>query len=114
MARAQRLEKMDLLREELEEEYREALINALRVTAAGNWGLFDHNQDRFQRASVAPMVEKLCDLGEEIDGLREKLGLEPFALHEKFEASRGPVPTTAVGEPKQAKAWLAKLAGTTA
>jgi hypothetical protein len=109
MARAQRLEKMDILRAELEEEYLEALINALRVTAAGNWGLFDHNQSRIERAKVAPMVEKLCDLGEEIDGLRDRLGLEPFPLHEEFEASRGPVATTAVGEPKQAKAWLARL-----
>ncbi len=109
MARAQRLEKMDILRTELEKEYLEALINALRVTSAGNWGLFDHNQSRIERTKAAPMIEKLCDLGEEIDGIRDRLGLGPFALHEELEASRGPVPTTAVGEPKQARAWLARL-----
>jgi hypothetical protein len=110
MARADRLERLDRLRVTLEEEYLAALKSALQRCAAGSWGLFDHQQNAAPRAVWAPVVENLCDLGQEIDKLREKLSLEPFALHQEFEASRGPVPSTAVGEPKQARAWLERLA----
>ncbi len=109
MARADRLERMDIRREELEADYREALIEALRKTAAGQWGLFDHNQDRWTRANIAPTIENLCEIGESVDHLREQLGLERFALHQEFLASRGKVSSNAVGEPKQAKAWLDRL-----
>jgi hypothetical protein len=109
MAKAQRLERMDHRRTELESEYREFLVAALREAAAGSWGLFDHNQDRSARAKWAATVTELCDRGQEIDRLRADLGLERFALHQQFEASRGPVPSTAPGEPKQARAWLGQL-----
>lgn len=109
MAKADRLEVLDSRRAELEIEYREALLAALRSTAAGHWGLFDHNQDRVTRLKIAPVVDNLTDLGEAIDAMREKLGLEPFALHQEFLASRGKVSSHAVGEPKQARAWLDRL-----
>jgi hypothetical protein len=109
MARADRLERLDARRQELERDYRDALVAALQSTASGAWGLFDHNKDRVARAKVAPVVTALCDMGEEIDAMRGQLGLEPFALHAEFEASRGPVAPDAVGEPKQAKAWLERL-----
>jgi hypothetical protein len=109
MARADRLERMDVRREELESEYQSALIDALRKTAAGSWGLFDHNQDRWTRANIAPTIENLCEIAEAIDDLRSRLDLAPFALHQEFLASRGKVPSNAVGEPKQAKAWLERL-----
>ncbi len=109
MARAARLERLDIRRAELETDYRVVLIRALEATAAGSWGLFDHNQDRQARAKVAPVVAELCDAGEEIDDLRKQLGLEPFPLHQEFEASRGPVPSNALGEPKKARAWLERL-----
>jgi hypothetical protein len=112
MSRADRLERLDTRREELEAEYRAVLLEALRKVAAGSWGLFGHTQDRAMRAKWAPVVTDLCDRGEEIDDLRDQLGLEPFALHDDFEASRGPVPPTAPGEPKQAKAWLERLGET--
>ncbi len=35
--------------------------------------------------------------------------MEPFALHGEFIADRGPVKSSAVGEPKQARAWLERL-----
>jgi hypothetical protein len=111
MAKADRLERLDIRRGELEAEYLEALIAALQVTAAGAWGLFDHNQDRWMRAKIAPVVENLCELGQTIDSLREQLSLEAFGLHQEFLASRGPVASSAVGEPKQAQAWLEKLRG---
>lgn len=110
IARADRLERLDRRRIGLEEDYREALITALQATAKGAWGLFDHRQDRHDRARAAPAVAELTDLAETIAELREQLLIEePFALHEAFIAARGPVASQAVGEPKQARAWLERL-----
>ena len=41
--------------------------------------------------------------------MRDTLGLEPFDLHPAFLAARGKPAADAVGEPKQAKAWLERL-----
>jgi hypothetical protein len=109
MAKADRIERLDLHRVELEADYTEALIAALQMTAAGVWGLFDHNQDRWARAKIAPVIENLSEMSRTIDGIRPQLSMEPFGLHREFLASRGPVASTAVGEPKQARAWLEKL-----
>ncbi len=110
MARADRLERLDSRRVELEAEYRTALIAALEKTAAGTWGFFGHNsKDRWAVATWAPLVTDMCDKGTAIDQMRSDLGLQPFALHAEFEASRGPVPSNAPGEPKQAKLWLERL-----
>lgn len=109
MARADRLERLDLRRAELEVEYREVLTTALRKVASGVWGLFGHHKDRAAHAKFAPVVEQLGETGDEIDDLRRQLGLNPFDLHREFLASRGPVSSDSVGEPKQAQAWLAKL-----
>ncbi|MEO5587380.1 MAG: hypothetical protein ABIQ81_06770 [Novosphingobium sp.] len=109
MARADRLERLDVRRADLETEYAEALIAALQTTAQGAWGLFDHQQDRKTREKLAPVLENLDEIAQAIDDAREQLGLEPFALHREFLESRGPVASNAVGEPKQARAWLGKL-----
>ena len=109
MAKADRLERLDTRRIELEAEYREALLAALHQCAAGSWGLFAHTKDKAAQAKWAPVVEALCDMGEEIGEMRQTLGFDPFALHAEFEAARGPVPSTAPGEPKQAAAWLKRL-----
>ncbi|SEH15631.1 hypothetical protein SAMN05428974_1484 [Sphingopyxis sp. YR583] len=109
MSRADRLERLDMRRVELEAEYEQVLLEALRKVAAGSWGLFGHTKDRAAHAKWEPVVTDLCDRGDEIDQMRDQLGLQPFVLHEEFEASRGPVPTNAPGEPKQAKAWLERL-----
>jgi len=111
MAKADRLERLDLRRAELENDYHAALVAALRTAASGSWGLFGHTTDRHAREKWAPVIEALCDIGAEIDAMRETLFLEPFALHQEFEASRGPVASNAPGEPKQAAAWLARLEG---
>ncbi len=100
---------MDIRRAELEIEYRVALVQALKVTASGVWGLFDHNQDRQARAKVAPIVDNLAEIAEAIDHLRETLSMPPFDLHKEFLASRGKVSSSALGEPKQARAWLDRL-----
>ncbi|WP_394662939.1 hypothetical protein [uncultured Sphingomonas sp.] len=110
MAKGDRLARLDALREDMERDYREALIAALRTTAAGKWGLFDHRKDRAARAAAAPVVAQLTEMGEEIDAARAQLGLSPFALHAEFLAACGPVGPEAVGEPKQAQAWLDRLA----
>lgn len=109
MARADRLERLDARRAEMERDYTDVLIGALRTTAAGRWGLFDHQKDKAARARVAPVVAQLQELAEEIDEAREQLAMEPFALHREFLGARGPVSSSAVGEPKQAQAWLARL-----
>ena len=109
MAKADRLERLDTRRAELEADYGEALIAALRKTAGGAWGLFEHRQDRQAREKIAPVIAELCELGETIDDMRAQLGIAPFALHHDFLASRGPVASNAVGEPKQAQAWLERL-----
>lgn len=112
MARADRLARLDERRIELEAEYRATLIAALERTASGVWGLFGHNEDRHAKAKAAPDLEALNDLAEEIDEARERLALDPFALHREFLAARGkPRSPSAVGEPKQARAWLDRLAG---
>ncbi|MBH0115079.1 hypothetical protein I5E68_19220 [Novosphingobium sp. YJ-S2-02] len=109
MAKADRLERMDQRRLELEADYTADLIAALKVTAGGTWGLFDHKGDKHARAKVAPVIAALEDLAGEIDDLRERLDLEPFALHAEFMAACGPAKAHAVGEPKQAQAWLERL-----
>jgi hypothetical protein len=111
MAKADRLERLDVRRAELEEEYTAALIDALRVTASGKWGLFAHNADRLSRKAVAPVIDNLAEIGQAIDEMREQLGMPPFELQQEFLASRGPVRPDAVGEPKQAQAWLDRLNG---
>ncbi|KQM39030.1 hypothetical protein [Sphingomonas sp. Leaf10] len=109
MARADRLARTDVLRSEREEEYREALIAALTAAASGKQGLFDHNADRRTRAAIAPVIEELTRIGEDIDAMREQLAMPPFALQAEFLRSRGPVGPQAVGERKQAQAWLERL-----
>lgn len=110
MAKIDRLERLDTHRGELEAEYTAALIAALRVTAAGKWGLFDQQGDRHARQAVAPVIANLTDLADTIDRMREQLMMPPFDLHQQFMAARGPVSSQAVGEPKQAQAWLDRLA----
>ncbi len=110
MAKADRLERLDAQRIDLEAEYRATLIAALERTAAGHWGLFDHQADRKTRAAIAPTITTLSDLAETIADMRDRLLMEPFALHAEFLAARGVVSSSAVGEPKQARAWLDRLA----
>jgi hypothetical protein len=110
MAKADRLERLDARRLELEAEYLAELTAALRLTAAGKWGMFDHRDDRTTRATIAPVLERLGEIGKEIDAARAQLGLSPFELQQEFLASRGKPSPQAPGEPKQAQAWLDRLA----
>lgn len=109
MAKVARLEQTDLRRMELEAEYRETLIAALEQCASGRWRLFAHNTDKRMAAKVAPVLDELSELDAMIAKARNTLGLARFTLHEEFLAARGPASPNAVGEPKQAKAWLERL-----
>jgi hypothetical protein len=111
MAKADRLDRLDKNRLALEADYTAALIAALRTAAAGKWGLFDHTADRAARAAIAPVIAELAELGETIDKARETLFMPPFELQQEVLASRGPVGPEAVGEPKQARAWLERMKG---
>ncbi len=110
MAKIDRLKRLDQRRADLEAEYRETLFAALERTVAGKPGLFNHRADKRERAAVAPVIDELRALGDTIDAIREQLMIEPFALHANFFDARGPVSPSAVGEPKQAKMWLDRLA----
>ena len=110
MAKSDRLARLDSNRVELEAEYSAALTSALRVAAAGKWGLFDHNKDRAARTAIAPIIANLAQIGQAIDKMRDQLAMPPFALQARFLAARGPVDPQAVGEPKQAQAWLDHMA----
>ena len=112
MARIDRLERLDQRRADLEVEYRATLLAALERTAAGKPGLFNRRADKRERAAVAPVIDELRALGETIDALRDQLLVEPFALHRDFFDARGPVAPSAVGEARQAKQWLERLAET--
>lgn len=102
---------MDGQRLALEQDYAAAFTAALRRCAAGSWGLFDHNQDRNERRNWDASLTELHDMASEINRMRDSLGLSGFAAHHDFEAARGPVSSSAPGEPKQAKAWLAAMDG---
>ena len=110
MAKIDRLARLDAQRIEMEAEYRLALIAALTRTAAGHWGLFDHQNHQRTRAAMAPTFDLLCETGDAIDQARERLALPPFDLHREFLASRGRPSPSAVGEPRQAQQWLDRLA----
>jgi len=112
MAKIDRLERLEQRRADLEDEYRATLTAALERTAAGKPGLFNHRADKRERAAVAPVIDELRSLGDAIDGIRDQLMVEPFALHRDFFDARGPVAPSAVGEPRQAKQWLERLTET--
>ena len=109
MAKPDRLARLDAQREDLETEYRETLLAALEKTAAGSLGLFDRTPDRCVRAAIAPTIDALSEMGADIDAMRDRLMMDPFALHRAFFAARGPVKASAVGEQKEARLWLDRL-----
>ena len=109
MAKPDRLARLDAQREDLETDYRDTLVAVLEKTAAGALGLFDRSTDRRVRAAIAPTIDSLAEMGADIAAMRERLMMEPFALHRDFFAARGPVKASAVGEQKEARLWLDRL-----
>lgn len=109
MAKIDRLARLEVRLSEMESGYRAALIPALQATAAGKVGLFDHQGDRRVQLATAPTIDQLNALAEDIDEARQQLSMPQFVLHQEFLAARGPVRSDAVGERKQAQAWLDRL-----
>src|SRR5688572_19373022 len=103
-------ERMEAAINGMEAEYRTMLTEALRACASGQPGLFGHNE-HIRRGLKArpPVVNALSRLGDEIDRLRKRSGMRPFALRAEFEASRGRVAADAPSEAKQAQDWLKRL-----
>ncbi|HEV2594042.1 MAG TPA: hypothetical protein VGU01_02435 [Sphingomicrobium sp.] len=95
--------------QELEEEYRSILTRALTDCAAGRWGLFGQNHHTGFSRPLSELDE-LRALARRIDQLHEQLGEGPYELHQQFEAARGRAGPNELGEPKQAAAWLRRLA----
>lgn len=110
MARADRLARLEARRLDAEAEYLAVLLDALRYTAAGQWGLFGHNEWQGRSYRPPAVLAELYEMGAAIDEMREGLSLEPFGLHHEFLAARGRRQSSSeVGEPKQAQAWLDRL-----
>lgn len=89
----------------LEAAYGELLLPALQACAKGEWGLFGS----YERVGLrSPAREELLELGSRIERLRDKCGLEPFALHARF-LQMGTRLSNTPGEPKLAQRWLDEL-----
>lgn len=100
-----------------EAAYEERLLSALRVCAAGSWGLFGANDavEATQSGKYATPHSAWTDLSEraeEINDLRASLGLEPFALHGRLlEYRRQAIDPNALGEPRLAQRFIDELSG---
>lgn len=100
----------------LEAHYRTTLIAALERCAAGAIGLFGHNDYALRNHPALadrlrpPELDELLSVGDEITGLRVRLGYpDRFGLHERLLLMRRPPDANAPGEAKQARMWLHEL-----
>ena len=91
----------------LEALYRELLLSALQKCAMGRWGLFGSNLD--QRGLRSSDADELLELGSNIERMRQKFGLEHFALHDRLLRIRSSRHSNTPGEPKLARQWLDEL-----
>jgi hypothetical protein len=101
---------------DLEDLYRELLLEALWVCARGRYGLIVHNDHALSQYGAQlrsrlqdPAVAELLDLGAKIERLRHGTGLEPFRLHERLLKMRSSHDSNTPGEPKLARQWLDEL-----
>src|SRR5580704_14762692 len=92
MSRSARRQKAEGQLRTLEDQFSTDLFAALKECAAGKWGLFGRNDAVIER-QPGPLREMLhsdvsshlIGLGEEIEGLRRRLGvLEPFPPFERY------------------------------
>jgi hypothetical protein len=90
--------------ESAQTHFAEQLVTALRRCAAGHWGLFGQNGERWDEGQV------LAAQGCEISELRKRLGYtEGFELFDRFMAYRRRNGPNDPGEPKLAQKFLAEL-----
>lgn len=111
-----RRNKLQRLQMALESEFRNRLVTALRACADGKWGLFgqrlrfDSLPDWIREVCQSKDAEGLLALGEELDAVRQKLGIaERFDLYQKFLSLRAISGPNAPGEPRIAQEWLLEL-----
>lgn len=116
MSRLKRLAKTEQEVALLEARFRERLIDALQKCAAGRWGLFGRNDaalaadfgkvPEWMRSQAA---DDLLEKGNEIDLLRQSIGLGPYELYHRYLAYRSRRGQDEPGEPKLARKFLAEL-----
>jgi hypothetical protein len=106
-----RRERVSHQADELERDYLAVFSKALHDCAAGQWGLFGHNEHLPSYKAPHELTE-LRELAQAINRLRARNGDGRFPLHEAFEAVRGRGDANDPGESKQAAAWLKRLSAT--
>lgn len=113
MSRASRRAGIEMTLEGLEVDFRRILIDALHRCSNGLWGLFGQNDNalaslsRPERKRLASSdASNLIDLGNEINELRIRLGLPPYALYQRFLEYRRCRGANVPGEPHLARKML--------
>lgn len=94
----------------LEAKFSAQLVDALRKSAAGRWGLFGPGEALvYNPRTWVKEINALRDLGGEIEALRAKLGHGSFPLNQRylhFSKRRGP---NDPGDPKLAAEFLREI-----
>lgn len=116
MSRAARRQKSEAQLRSLEEQFSAELVAELRECASGTWGLFGRNDlvIEVQRKPLKEMLtskraEKLIEDGDEIQQLRQELGLTEFPLFRRFLDFREMHGSNVPGEPKLAAQFLEEI-----
>lgn len=117
MSRETRRVKLEEDLERLQSTFKTQLLEALRVCAAGQWGLFGQNDETLKTAFgsnhryISQDAQDLLSLGDKIADLRAQLGYtDSYALYERFLAVRNDRESNALGESKRAQRFLDELA----
>ncbi len=104
MTTEKRRGKLELDLKAAELEFAAELVAALKKCAAGRWGLFGQNGERWDKGG------SLLERGDAISKLRTQLGYaEGFDLYERFVAYRRRRSSNDPGEPRLAQAFLAEI-----
>jgi hypothetical protein len=117
MSRATRRQKLEAKLKQLESDFLDLLLDALKKCASGEWGLFGQNDaaleqysPRLQAQLSSGVAETLLQLGDEITAARASLGIQepfkPFATYLAYRQRRAP---NEPGEPKLASELLVEL-----
>jgi len=113
VSREARLQRAEHFLVAMEREYVAILRAELEVCMNGRWGLFGRNDAAFEAAGMGRLrsrgAAEVLERGREIEELRMHLGLEPYALHQRFLELRAIRHSNAPGEPKLARILLAEL-----
>ncbi len=113
MSRTARLARGEHFLAAMERDYVTTLRAELITCMNGHGGLFGTNDAAFERAGMRRLRSRgaadLLERGAEIEELRTYLGLEPYALHQRYLELRAIRHRNAPGEPKLARLLFAEL-----